>query len=236
MNKSSFDINEFISKETTDNDDENFNEEVAEVQEIDIQKAVVEELATEKIELHEELKSKEKIIVDLNDSISKLKKENEEIKSEIQKLQKEIEEYSNKLEEEKKEKSEISLKLTEFLTSENEDKIAKSSEIALLDRYINLNDRFPGETRDHVLEVIREARDNAEKEGRIRRAQILEGVLVENEPNGNLLEKRQKLEKLFAENGNILSGKVIQELEKMKISHKNGEEYLLPSEIIKRYY
>ena len=39
-----------------------------------------------------------------------------------------------------------------------------------------------------------------------------------------------------AENANILSGPVIAELEKSGISHKNGEQYLLPDEIIKRTY
>ena len=40
-------------------------------------------------------------------------------------------------------------------------------------------------TREQVLEVIKEARDKAEAEGRIRRAQVLEGVLVANEPTEN---------------------------------------------------
>ena len=87
-----------------------------------------------------------------------------------------------------------------------------------------------------MLEVIKEARDAAEKEGRIRRAQVLEGVLVANEPSGNLLKRRQALQKLFNDNGNILTGLVIEQLEKDGISHKNGETYLLPVEIIKRTY
>ena len=87
-----------------------------------------------------------------------------------------------------------------------------------------------------VIEVIKEAREAAEKDGRLRRAQILEGVLLTNEPVGNLAQKRQMLEKLFTENGNILSGVVISELDKCGISYKKGEEYLLPSEILKRTY
>ena len=46
----------------------------------------------------------------------------------------------------------------------------------------------------------------------------------------------KRCEKLFADNGNLVSGPVIAELEKMGISHKNGEEYLLPAEIVKRNY
>ena len=111
-----------------------------------------------------------------------------------------------------------------------------SNKIALLDRDIDVPDRFLGETRDHVLEVIREARDNAEKEGRLRRAQVLEGVLAANDPEGTLAKKRESLIKVFAENGNIVSGPVIEALQKMGISHKNGEDYLLPTEIINRNY
>lgn len=113
---------------------------------------------------------------------------------------------------------------------------AESSKIALLDRNMELQDRFEGEARDQVLEVIREARDIAEKDGRIRRAQILEAVMLANEPNGTLVNKRTELEKLFINNSNVITGSVIEELKKLGISHKNGEEYLLPSEILKRVY
>ena len=111
-----------------------------------------------------------------------------------------------------------------------------SNKVSLLDRDIDVPDRFVGETRDHVIEVVREARDKAEADGRLRRAQLLEGVLAANEPEGTLAKKRAALEKLFAENGSIVSGPVIEQLENMGISHKNGEEYLLPAEIINRNY
>ena len=111
-----------------------------------------------------------------------------------------------------------------------------SSKVALLERNVECDDRFPGETHDHVVEVIREARDKAEKEGRVRRAQLLESVLVANEPNGTLAKKRAEIEKLFNDNANVVNGVVIAELQKLGISHKHGEEYLLPSEIIKRTY
>ena len=112
----------------------------------------------------------------------------------------------------------------------------ESSQIALIDRDVNIDDRFPGETRDHVLEIIREARDTAEKDGRQRRAQLLEAVLVANEPVGELKRRREKLEKIFEENGNIINGPVLEALEKSGVSHKEGENYLLASEILKRNY
>ena len=180
-----------------------------EPEELDVQKAVVESLAADKAEQDERIVA--------------LQNENANLKSQISTLQSTVEELKASL-----------AKVGDILAQNAE--TTASSKIALLDRDPELNDRFPGETRDHVLEVIRTARDVAEKEGRIRRAQLLESVLVANEPIGNLAEKRAALEKFFNDNGNIMTGTVIAQLEKCGISHKNGEEYLLPGEIIKRTY
>jgi len=177
--------------------------------ELDVQKAVVESLAADKAEQDEKLE--------------KLIKENAQLKSEVAKRDEQIGEMKKALE-----------NVGDVLAKNAEG--TESSKIALLDRDPELNDRFLGETRDHVLEVISEARAVAEKEGRLRRAQILESVLLANEPTGNLAKKRKELEKLFDENANILSGPVIEELMKRGISHKKGEEYLLPGEILKRVY
>ena len=178
-------------------------------EELDVQKAVVESLAADKVEQSERIRA--------------LRKDNDALKSQVSSLQSIIAEMRASL-----------AKVGDVLAQNAETDC--SSKIALIDRDPELNDRFPGETRDHVLEVIREARDAAEKDGRLRRAQILESVLVANEPTGNLAQKRTALEKFFNENGNIMSGSVIAQLEKCGISHKNGETYLLPGEILKRIY
>ena len=183
--------------------------EVQATEELDVQKAVVESLAADKAEQDERIVS--------------LQKENAALKSELAKMKSEAEEMRNAL-----------AKVGDVLARNSETEC--SSKIALIDRDPELNDRFPGETRDHVLEVIREARDAAEKDGRLRRAQVLESVLVANEPVGNLQKKRIALEKFFNDNANIMSGPVIAELEKCGIPHKNGETYLLPGEILKRTY
>ena len=185
------------------------SEETPVAEELDVQKAVVESLAADKAEQDERIVA--------------LQKENYLLKSQVSGLKSSLEEAKASL-----------AKVGDVLAKNAETEA--SSKIALIDRDPELNDRFPGETRDHVLEVIREARDAAEKDGRIRRAQILESVLVANEPVGNLQRKRAALEKFFNDNANIMSGPVIAELEKCGISHKNGEEYLLPGEILKRTY
>jgi len=176
---------------------------------LDVQKAVVESLAADKAEQDEKL---EKLIL-----------EKAKLTSEISTLKEQVAEMKKAL-----------ANVGDLLAKNAEGE--GSSKVALLDRDTELNDRFPGETRDHVLEVIAEARSTAEKDGRLRRAQILESVLVANEPSGSLAKKRTELEKIFAENANIVNGPVIEELTKLGITHKNGEEYLLPAEILKRVY
>ena len=201
-------------------------EEVAEedvVDSIDVQKAVVEALAADKAEQAE--------------TISTLRAENAELRKSIAELKQSISELTDRAEAARRQMSEQKSALEKVgdVLATNADN-GLSNKVALLDRDIDVPDRFTGETRDHVIEVVREARDKAEAEGRLRRAQVLEGVLAANEPEGTLAKKRANLEKLFADNGNLVSGPVIAELEKMGISHKNGEEYLLPSEIVKRNY
>ena len=183
--------------------------EAAEPEELDVQKAVVESLAADKAEQSER--------------INALQRENYMLKSEISVLKEKIAEMGESL-----------AKVGDVLSTNAEGTM--SSKIALLDRNMELQDRFEGETRDHVLEVLRESREVAEKEGRLRRAQLLEAVILVNEPAGNLAKKRSELEKFLNENGNVLTGPVIDMLQKSGISYKNGEEYLLIPEIIKRTY
>ena len=206
------------------------NEEIAEetseedaADSIDVQKAVVESLAADKAEQAE--------------TIAALRAENAELRKKILELKKEAAALVERAEAVKRQMSEQKSALEKVgdvlvINADN----GLSNKVSLLDRDIDVPDRFVGETRDHVIEVVREARDKAEAEGRLRRAQLLEGVLAANEPEGTLAKKRAALEKLFAENGSIVSGPVIEQLEKMGISHKNGDEYLLPAEIINRNY
>lgn len=201
-------------------------EETSEPEELDIQKAVVESLAADKAAQDEEisrLKSDNAILRNRLDENLKLIADLEAQKAQTDFLKTQIAEMKLALE-----------KVGDILARNSEGE--QSSKIALLERNVECEDRFPGETYDHVLEVIREARDKAEAEGKVRRAQLLEGVLVVNEPNGTLAKKRAELEKLFNDNANVVSGLVIAELQKLGISHKHGENYLLPSEIINRTY
>ena len=177
--------------------------------ELDVQKAVVESLAADKAEQ--------------SVKIAELRKQNDELTSKVNDLTEKIEQMRMQL-----------AKVGDLLARNSE--LPKSSQVTLLERNTELDDSFDGETLDHVLEVIREARDASEAAGRARRAQILESVLVANEPSGNLEKKRQALIKLFNDNQNVINGQVINELDKQKISYKLGENYLLVGEIIKRTY
>ena len=177
--------------------------------ELDVQKAVVESLAADKAEQ--------------NVKIAELRKQNDELTSKVNDLTEKIEQMRMQL-----------AKVGDLLARNSE--LPKSSQVTLLERNTELDDSFDGETLDHVLEVIREARSASEATGRARRAEILESVLVANEPSGNLEKKRQELIKLFNDNQNVINGQVINELDKQKISYKLGENYLLVGEIIKRTY
>lgn len=208
-----------------------------EPEELDIQKVVVEELAADKAQQDEEIKHLKVRISELESELSVKNGELDALKAgEVVQLKSELDAAKAAISSLKVEYDKVKAELDAERTKEIDLQERNPNALALLDRDVDLPDRFPGETRDQVLEVVREARDKAEKEGRIRRAHVLEGVLVANEPNGNLAKKRAALEKFFNDNGNILSGEVIAQLERCGISHKKGDEYLLPSEILLRTY
>lgn len=245
MSQGAFDFNEFIELksnqadetiEITENEETVENESTEEIAEefdgsenIDVQKAVVESLAADKAALDCELDKLKITLMEKDTQLAVKDSEIDSLKAELSK--KDFEIAFLKVELAKKE-SELAKNFEKQLNTQERNPNA----LALLDREIELPDRFSGETRDHVLEVIKEARDKSESEGRRRRAQILESVLVANEPNGTLAERRLELERVFAENNNIISGTVIEKLNEFSIAHKEGEEYLLASEIILRNF
>ena len=202
-------------KEITEESFELSKQEDVEV-ELDVQKAVVESLAADKAEQDEHINRLENDKAALTSEVEKLKKELTDTKAELEKVKAELN------------------KAVDLISID--DKSDSSNTVSLLERNIEMPDRFAGETRDHVLEAVKEKRDRAEQEGRIRCVQLMEAVMVVNEPSGELQKKRAALVKFFNENQNILSGTVIAELEKYGISYKKGEEYLLPEEIIRRTY
>jgi len=183
--------------------------------ELDVQKAVVESLAADKAEQAEQLRE---VRMQLAIRDGQVKSQEAMMKSLHEKI------------------TALTATVEELRAKEYDQQERNPNALALLDRDVELPDRFPGESRDHVLEALAEARARAEADGRIRHAQVLEGVLVANEPNGTLAQRRAELTKLFADNGNIVSGPVLAELERLGIPHRNGESYLLPAEIIKRTY
>ena len=243
MSQGAFDFNEFIepnqadeTTEISEKEEISENEQVEEISEefdgsenIDVQKAVVESLAADKVALDCELENLKTALAEKDTQLVSRNSEIDSLKAELSKKDFEISFLKVEL---AKRDSELAKNIKKQLDVQARNPNA----LALLDREVELPDRFPGETRDHVLEVIKEARDKSEFEGRRRRAQILESVLVANEPNGTLAERRSSLEKVFSENNNIISGTVIEKLNDLSIAHKEGDEYLLASEIILRNF
>lgn len=198
-------------------------------EEVEVQKAVVEALAVEKVNLESEIASLEKALACAEAKIAAIEKEAEEKRTEISKLSGLADEYKRKYKEEKAAREKAESK--EYDLQERNPNF-----IALLDRDVEIPDKFPGETRDHVIDVVEEAWKKAEKEGRTRLAQVLEGVLAANERNGTLDKKREELEKIFSSNMNIINGEVVAALQKMGLSHRKGDEYLSPAEIMARNF
>ncbi len=235
--RSSVGFDEFIDKgnetrerETSETDEEPEDEvSIEEAPELDVQKAVVESLAEDKVKMEHEIES-------LKDAIAKKEAEIEVLNKKVEEAEAKLNKASEDLEEEKKKTSRLENEISNRIERELDTQERNPNALALLDRNIEIQDRFPGETRDQVIEALKEARDKAEADGKIRRAQLIESVLVENEPNGTLAKKREELEKLFSDNSNLITGVVIEELKRLGIRHKDGETYLMPSEIIKREF
>ena len=228
MREETFKLSDFTEPESNDFTDSE-SEEFTEPEELDVQKQVVADLAAEKTMLAEKMNN-------LMSEYLQLKKKSEDDERELATKKAEVFSLKAEVEKAKSEKNALESQLAAMQAKELDLQERNPNSLALLDRDVELPDRFPGETRDHVLEVIVEARATAEKEGRVRKAQILESVLVANEPNGTLAARRKALEKLFNENANIVNGPVLDELSRLDIPHKNGEQYLLPEEILRRTY
>ena len=224
------DESEFKEREVSEAEEETEEEDsLEEAPELDVQRAVVESLAEDKVKMEHEIESLKDVIAKKDGEIADLKKKVEETERNLRKTAGDLDVEKRKAE---KLENEISSRIERELDTQERNPNA----IALLDRNIEIQDRFPGETRDQVIEALKEARDRAEADGKIRRAQVIESVLVENEPNGTLAKKREELEKIFADNSNLVTGAVIEELKRLGIRYKDGENYLMPSEIIKREY
>ena len=232
MSERPIDFNDFLDANKAKEEEARMSEALSEIEEsqiesaapeLDVQKAVVEALAEDKAILNEEIDRLARIVEVKDAEIASLKEEIEKIKTELElkeseklslgaEIKKLKEAGENAAKTTQKEIENLKEKITALEMKEFEVQERNPHSLALLDRDVDLPDRFMGETRDQVLEVIKEAREKAEADGRIRRAQILESVLVANEPSGNLEKKRNALEKFFNENGNIVNGTVIEEL------------------------
>ncbi len=255
MSDKPFDLMEFIKppaeeqpkeEEATSQEEFVADVPVAPVSPLTVQKVVVTELAAEKAELSveiDELKSKVSTLETEKAELSQKLTESEELIKSAQSLKEQVEQLNAQLAARTQEvedlKAAVLRRDQELMVKEDaqfEMQGRNPNALALLDRDVNLLDRFTGETRDHVLEVIAEARDEAEKVGRRRRAQLLESVLVANEPSGNLKKRRETFEKYMNDHANILSGEVLEELKKAGLSYKEGDNYLLVKDILTRNY
>lgn len=230
MNENSVSVEEMMGNmEETAENAEAAEEVVPADIELDVQKVVVEELAAEKAAL--ELKAGA-----LEERLAGLQREAADLSRLLAAANGRIGELEKSIASGKAREAELERKIAAYELQESDIQARNPNQLALIDRDTELPDRFPGETRDHVLEIIAEARDAAEQQGRRRRAQLLESVLKANEPSGNLQKKRDTFLKFMDEHHNVLTGEVIAELEKYGITYREGGQNLLLDEIINRTY
>lgn len=207
--------------------------EIVAEENIDVQKAVVEELAAEKVAMELKIEELTKKVAELEAEKGALVEANKKLEEEKLVIKNAANEYVMVSVENTKLKEE-NAKLTAALVANTES--TTSSQIALLDRNVEVPDRFVGETRSHVINAIKVALEEARANNRVRRAQLLEAVLAVNEASDEVEAKRVALENFFANHRNVLDGEVLAKLKEYGIHHKDGETYLLPSEILTRTY
>lgn len=251
MSNKVFDIAEFLNDPEPEPEQSPAEVEEAEeeqVEELDVQKEVVEQLASENAELKDafdklkvfckEQLSQVAAMIRIASEVAGICEENVRKESEVtSNAEKRVNELVSQVEQAKKRVKELEEELASHLEKEFEEEGKRNpNAIALLDRDVDIPDRFPGETRDHVLEILKEALKVAQESGRYRRAKLLEGVLLANEPGGGLEKRRENMRRLFEENGNLVNGNVINILNKYGIAYRDGENYLMPNEIISRTY
>lgn len=230
MNENSVSVEEMMGNmEETAENAEAAEEVVPADIELDVQKVVVEELAAEKAAL--ELKASA-----LEERLAGMQREAADLSRLLAAANGRIGELEKSIASGKAHEAELERKIAAYELQESDIQARNPNQLALIDRDTELPDRFPGETRDHVLEIIAEARAVAEQQGRRRRAQLLESVLKANEPSGNLQKKRDTFLKFMDEHHNVLTGEVIAELEKYGITYREGGQNLLLDEIINRTY
>ncbi|MBQ5531264.1 MAG: hypothetical protein IIT98_04605 [Kiritimatiellae bacterium] len=210
--------------------------------ELDVQKAVVEELAADKVRLERRLEERAARLRSAADSYMALMERCAWLESRLAAAEKNRDAGARadalRRENEKK-NGEIARKdaeIARLLSREIDMQERNPNALALLDRDAELPDRFPGESRDHAIEAIREAAAKAEKEGFVRKAQVLEGVLVSNEPNGTLAARRSELAAVLAKNNNLVTGEVIEYLKSRGLSHAREGGFLSAAEILRFYY
>lgn len=251
MSNKVFDISEFMKDPSPAPENTSANEteeEQVQVEELDVQKAVVEQLASENAELKEALDKlkvfcKEQLsqvaaMIRIASEVAGICEKSALKESEITtNAENRIKELTLQTEQAKKHVKELEEELAKHLEKEFEEEGKRNpNSIALLDRDVDIPDRFPGETRDHVIEILKDALKVAQESGRYRRAKLLEGVLLANESGGGLEKRRENMRRLFEENGNLVNGTVINVLNKYGIAYRDGENYLMPSEIMSRTY
>lgn len=88
-----------------------------------------------------------------------------------------------------------------------------------------LSEKFVGEVREHILEVLREALRNCRGTNRERREMILESVLAANESNGELVRRREDIKLILKDADSFNDESVLKELGKLGFRFISGKNH-----------
>ena len=84
---------------------------------------------------------------------------------------------------------------------------------------------FPGELREMVIAALSDARDVATQSDRKRRATVLEAVLAENRPDGELDRRRAELRQVLKNSGFFADAQTIAALDRPGFRLVSGKKH-----------
>ena len=174
--------------------------------------AEIQKLQEENATLLQRIASLEESLANRPDElqVAKLREENEQLASWLDSARKQLAAKQEGIDEDvKRLQQEVD---TQKQTLEGEQAKQRGT---LLSMPAGVEEVFPGETREQVIETLRYARDRALDKGCDRGANLLSHVLAVNSPTGELQRRAEEVEQILRDAGKSISNSALRALEKL---------------------
>lgn len=185
-------------KKEADKESENGTLQLALLQKVENLEKREKELIRNIEKLHEKLQENEKTVQQLKDHAVQQEREKEELRNDISQKDEQLRSLEKK--------SETVLPPQTLLVKSK------------------IEEFFPNEVKEHLLEAIKEQRDHALNAGRSRHAEILDSILSSNRDQGILAKKRQEITNLLG-SCDRLGEKEIAEMEAIGFQFVTGRNH-----------